>query len=998
MPLRRFGVLALLLFEIGFPAAFGPARTISRLPGDPIAQCAEGIHLFNEGRASEARPLLEAGFQARAEAPFPDANLLGLCAVSLGVLRFGDYDWDGALEAFQVSLQVFRQNGNRELEGVTLDNLGQVYAIRRETAQALACYQQSLEIWRQLRRLDSEAETLHRIGLAHEGQGNFRKAQEAYQQALEIQRQVGFWAQAGRSLNSLGRIQQALGNYAEAMEAFERALALARDVEDRATEGQTLSNIGDCYNYLGRYASALEYYQQALSIQRSLGNRADLVLTLNGLGVVYWRQGRLDESLEHFRQSLELARQVDNRKGAAAALHNAGMVHFSQGLHAQALESLQRALELYVGMGDQAGEASALNNLGLVRLAQGDAAGALEDIRRSLEIRREIGDRAGEGWSLGGLCRAFIDQGRYGEAAEACNQALASQRAIGNAAGEGETLILLGIISQAGGEPEQALAYYEQAMDVLEGVRAAAGSEAGRSAFIAQYAGLYDRAIQLYHAQGNDAAAFFTSERGRARAFLDGLSSGTIELSEGASAALLAREQETYLALQAARSALAEALRSEDPELIAELEGQVDRNEQAHQAALQAIQELGSQLASLAPGPGALLDLPAVQRLLDERTTLLSFWALEEGVLAFLVTRSGFEAIDLPISREELLEQVSALRDFHNLDLAYPRSARILYEALVAPLEGALDTPHLAIVPHGVLHYLPFAALTDGDGFLIDDVAISTLPSASALPYVKANAADREFGAPLILGNPQTGDASFPPLVFAEQEALSLGSLFGVQPLVGAAATESALRRGAPQAGALHVASHAGFNPANPLYSALALAPDGQNDGRLYVHEIYGLDLRRVDLVVLSACKTQLGELSAGDELVGMTRALFFAGAPSVVASLWSVDDRSTSMLMTRFYRHLQEGMGKAEALRQAQREVRQEYPHPYFWAGFVLAGEAGGGEALRPMAAPAAATVAAPDGPSAGAAETGWPWIVGASLAVALAILLIRWRLRRAR
>ena len=121
-------------------------------------------------------------------------------------------------------------------------------------------------------------------------------------------------------------------------------------------------------------------------------------------------------------------------------------------------------------------------------------------------------------------------------------------------------------------------------------------------------------------------------------------------------------------------------------------------------------------------------------------------------------------------------------------------------------------------------------------------------------------------------------------------------------------------------------------------------------DGWLTVGEVYGLDLSQADLVVLSACQTNLGELSAGDELVGLTRAFFFAGTPTVVASLWSVEDEATALLMERFYTHLRDGTGKAEALRQAQLEVREEHPNPYYWAGFVLSGDGGKMGDIQPM------------------------------------------------
>lgn len=142
----------------------------------------------------------------------------------------------------------------------------------------------------------------------------------------------------------------------------------------------------------------------------------------------------------------------------------------------------------------------------------------------------------------------------------------------------------------------------------------------------------------------------------------------------------------------------------------------------------------------------------------------------------------------------------------------------------------------------------------------------------------------------------------------------------------------------------VHLAAHGLYNPVAPLSSLIALAPDDDYDGWLTVGEVYGLDLSQTELVVLSACQTQLGEVSTGDEVVGLTRSFFFAGTPSVIATLWNVDDQATGQLMERFYLHLNEGMGKADALRQAQLELiaTDTYPDPYFWSGFVLSGDGG--------------------------------------------------------
>jgi CHAT domain-containing protein len=182
-----------------------------------------------------------------------------------------------------------------------------------------------------------------------------------------------------------------------------------------------------------------------------------------------------------------------------------------------------------------------------------------------------------------------------------------------------------------------------------------------------------------------------------------------------------------------------------------------------------------------------------------------------------------------------------------------------------------------------------------------------------------------------------------PSLLSAEKEVNAIASLYGTQPLIGAAATESAVFSQSESAEILHLSVHGEFNKHNPLFSTLHLAADEQHDGRLEVHDIYALDLTKAtNLVVLSACQTQLGELTRGDEVVGLNRAFLYAGTPSVIATLWSVQDDTTALLMKRFYTHLRSGIAKAQALRQAQIEVRAEYPHPYYWAAFVLTGDGG--------------------------------------------------------
>jgi len=804
--------------------------------------------------------------------------------------------------------------GNRAEEGTTLNNIGGIYDLQGRYGEALTAYGEALAIAREVSDRAGEGTTLNNIGLVYCYQGQYEEALVVLQQALAIRRQVGDRAEEGTTLNNVGAVYHHQGRYGEALVVLHQALAIRHQVGDRAGEGTTLNDIGGVYGDQGRYGEALETYEEALAILREVGDRAGEGITLSDIGAVYHRQGQYEETLAAYQQALAIMREVGDRAGEGITLNNIGGVYADQGRYEEALETYEQALA----------------------------------------ILREVGDRAGEGTTLNNIGAVDADQRRHDEALEMYKQALAILREVGDRAGEGNTLNNIGLTYHEQGVPDQALDYYEQAMGVFESVRAVTGSEAGRAAFIAQYAGLYDRAVGLYHEQGQDAEAFRTSERGRARTFLDSMATGYVELSDNTAADLLAREQEAYAVRQTAQDALARARAQQPPDskLVADLEAQLAQAEQEYTVALAAIEARGDQLAALVPGRGRVLDLSQVQVLLDEQTTLISFWILEDQTLVFVITRNAFHIVALKVSQEDLLAQITDFRNFPNLEAAHPESAVTLYTELIAPLKAYLTTPHLAIVPHGVLHYLPFAALTNGQHYLLDDYVITYLPSASVLPFIQEHTG-HTGGSPLILGNPAIADFdataslaterdSLGPLPFAEQEAEAISILYGTEALTGTAATESAVRERAGEVGLLHLAAHGRYNPVAPLSSLVALAPDKANDGWLTVGEIYGLDLRQVDMVVLSACETQVGKLSAGDEVVGLTRAFFFAGTPTVVASLWSVDDRSTGLLMERFYTHLRDGMDKAEALRQAQLEVRAEYPNPYYWSAFVLSGDGG--------------------------------------------------------
>ena len=188
------------------------------------------------------------------------------------------------------------------------------------------------------------------------------------------------------------------------------------------------------------------------------------------------------------------------------------------------------------------------------------------------------------------------------------------------------------------------------------------------------------------------------------------------------------------------------------------------------------------------------------------------------------------------------------------------------------------------------------------------------------------------------MGNPVINHKEYPDLKFAKKEVEEIGELFSKPMLLtGIDATETRLLEIVENYDILHLACHSQLDPANPLCSGLLLSQDEFNDGVLEACEVFSIDLN-TGLVVLSGCETGLGKMTTGDEVVGLSRAFLTAGTPTLISSLWRVDDESTSFLMRRFYHHLLTD-GESEALRIAQKETKEKYPDIFHWAPFVLFG-----------------------------------------------------------
>jgi CHAT domain-containing protein len=314
---------------------------------------------------------------------------------------------------------------------------------------------------------------------------------------------------------------------------------------------------------------------------------------------------------------------------------------------------------------------------------------------------------------------------------------------------------------------------------------------------------------------------------------------------------------------------------------------------------------------------------------------LLVYFAHGDQLFATVVQRNAVHGA--VIDSVGLEADIRKLRDAMQSQGVVAPQLKALYSRLVAPVsEHIKNVKRLAIVAHGPMHYLPFAALHDGNQYLVDRFTLRMLPSASVLKYLRPSQTDK-LEHMLILGNPDLNNPNY-DLPGAQLEAEKLAARFSVQNLLlRKKASKTAFNALAGDASFIHVASHGQFDSANPLRSGLILAPDGANDGRLNVSDLYQLQLD-AEIVTLSACETGLGAVASGDDVVGLTRGFLYAGASTVITSLWQVDDDATAALMLSLYEHIQKE-GRRNALRQAQIETRAKFSHPFFWAAFYLTG-----------------------------------------------------------
>jgi CHAT domain-containing protein/tetratricopeptide (TPR) repeat protein len=785
-------------------------------------------------------------------------------------------------------------------------------------------------------------------------------------------------------LNSLGRIALLRGD----TQAAERRIAAALALAERLAPGslmvsQELGNLGIIEHAFGKIAVAEDLQRRALEIdQRLLPESLDIALVLTNLAGLERSHRDFTAALEDYRKALVLReRLAPDSLALADALDNLGGV-LTNLRDPEAIDLFQRSLALRKRLhASDLDQVDTLIGLGTAAWSQHQYALAERRLKQALTIQET--SRAGtrtHAVTLSNLADVLLEEGRLAEAEKESRRALGIFR---NKAPESEAEATayrdLAVILRRAGKISEARELYEKSLSTLETTgRMLFGSGQKKSTFLAAYAAYYHEDVDLLVELGRPEEAFQVLERYRARGLLALLAERELSFGNEIPSELESERRSANTDYERVLGQFSKLSATSPKKDWAELQDRLTEARRTQDFVREKIRAASPRLAALRdPAP---LDLAATSRALDPGTVLLSYMVGEERSYLFAVGPEAghFAVFPIKAGQKALGEEVHRLRNLIEQNGEAARPQALL--AAAGPLTGLLLTPaareiaaaeRLLVVPDGPLHVLPFAILADpaGSRFLIEKKPVHTAASATVFAELRNHREARPFrlaafgdpAFPASRANPSSDPAlraaqrdglRFDPLPGTRAEVEALGTLFPSQSrlFLGAEATEERAKALGTEPSIVHFASHALLNERFPLDSSLVLsipehAHEGQDNGLLQAWEIFEQVHLDADLVTLSACESALGKEQGGEGLIGLTRAFQYAGARSILASLWNVGDTGAAELMKRFYGYLKDGASKDEALRHAQADLVQgaggsEWSSPFHWAAFELIGD----------------------------------------------------------
>ncbi|MDX6445405.1 MAG: hypothetical protein QOH71_2479 [Blastocatellia bacterium] len=872
-----------------------------------------------------------------------DFEIAALSAWTRGLEALVEGQMERAVESLNDSEARFLKIGQAQAAAATQVSKLIALAMLGDYDEAVSCGLRAREVSIVHGDLLAAGRIEHNIGNIYFRRDQYEEAEKFQSSARERFIAANDEAQLTKIENSLALTLSQQHKIRAAEELYQQALGRAEAAHQLSTQAAIESSIGTLALYQGRYDRALDYLERSRRKYAELKMSHLSALTEQEIADAYLELNLIPEAVEIYERVTRTFGEFGMRaeEARARAYHARALIIMGKTNEAHSL--LDKGSELYAAEGNDVGAAViklteaqlfyAEHNWGQARQAALDAepslaaAGAPRRLMFARWLHGEADRCEGLADEARQILKTTVSEAKSGDQPDIAARCLTS----------------LGLLAAKAGDLAAAEHSFKNAVKLIEALRAPLPAEEFRTAFFADKLTPYNELVRLCLHGGRIAEALAFVESARSRALADTLGGNlrpTTEAHDRFEEDLVRqmeglREELNYLYNQINRPlGAAERTQTEIASLQMALRGRESK-----------LLEITRQLQHRNPrlsGQAETFDLGDLQRRLGAHTSLVEYTTIDEELLAFVVTGESIDVFrnlgrESAIAREiaQFRFQVDALRygsaavrkHLPALTERARKHLESLYDQLVRPLRHAVGGRRLVIVPHRALHYLPFQALFDGTSYLIEAQEILYAPSALVLRQC-LDRPHRGLTSALLLG---VSDEQIPHV---HQEVAAISRIFPEAiSLIDQNASIEALREHSSSVDVLHLACHGQFRSDNPLFSSLRLGT-----GWLTVRDAYSLKLN-CSLVTLSACETGINDIAPGDELIGLARGFFSAGTPSILLSLWTVDDEATALLMADFYRELRATNSRSAALRAAQLRMLKEKPHPFFWAPFVLFG-----------------------------------------------------------
>ena len=811
------------------------------------------------------------------------------------------------------ALKICEEIGDKETEGDILRELGGKYRNLARYPEAIRYLEKSLEIFKEIGKSRKEGYSYQYLGMTYHEKGDYNKALECHFQSLRLMAEHGDEVDAGVCYNNIGTTYNAISRNNDALAYFKTSLEIMKKCGSKEQLGLAHHSLGLCYTPLGQFAKALEHQVEAVNILGETGNKLRVGRAHNLLGNIYNAIGQKKEAMNSFTEAIRCSQTIGDRRSESGSYLGLGDVCICLGNPGEGEKYTKKALRLTKETGDKYNEAMSYGSLGFCYMCCGRFKESIENFNLGISIMQELNDKRGEATALINLGSVYETLGNLKKAKQILQKALKITRNIGDTGKEHEALTFLGICNRREGELKKAHDFFSESIICAERNRELLRDEHKLSLDNMTFTSYYEL-CSLRISQGHFAEALCTVERGRARALGDLLSKkygiqrhNSHEFYLNCLRNLSIKNPSTILFMATHRF---------DKYFWVLEGGEIQFKSLKYKVAKDAIELL---------------------------TCLLKGKSVPECEDRSLSAYYGLKSSSREIkgkSRQRLVEEEEEEEEKEDTNLYQ------WYNDIFAPIADLVHRQDIIIIPEGEDFMVPFCALCDhNDKFLSETFRIRLIPSLTALRMIQDSPEDyHSVTGALIVGNPSVPpQTKLPSLPGARREALEIAELLGVSPTVGDEATKKHVLQRIREVSLIHIAAHG-----DPERGEIALASSfpsrrspRKDDFMLTMEDVAKVGTR-AKLVVLSCCHSGKGQIMKSEGVVGISRAFLAAGARSVLATLWAVDDRATKEFMIRFYGHLKrDKLSASEALHQTMKWMRDSKRYRVNeWAPFVLFGD----------------------------------------------------------